>query len=87
MPAKNIVLIGTKLDLVDKRKKKRMVSHGEGVELGQRMNLAGFMEVSSINSPKAEIADCFMICAIHCIDETQNNPFYIGGAVGVKPAV
>jgi len=33
MPAKNIVLIGTKLDLVEKRKKKRMVSQGEAIEL------------------------------------------------------
>ena len=28
-----------------------------------------------------------MICAIHCIDETTANPFYIGGAAGTRPVV
>jgi hypothetical protein len=45
------------------------------------------MEISSIQSPKDEINDCFMICAVHCVDETTANPFYIGGAAGCKPIV
>ena len=61
--------------------------YGEAFDLARKLNLAGFMELSSIDSNKVDIDDAFMICGITAIDETTARPFYQAGKAGVKPAV
>lgn len=80
-----MVLVGAKCDLVKKYKKE--VSYGEAFDLALKLNLAGFLEVSSKTPYKGDkdvLNDCFMIAAIHCIEKSTSNPFY---AAGAKPAI
>lgn len=47
---KNIILVGAKLDLIDrsgKRKNERQVTYREGLNLGRKLNLSGFIETSA----------------------------------------
>ena len=67
----NIVLIGTKLDLVSKTPKNRAVPYSVAYELAQKLNLSGFFEMSSKTSNKCDIDDCFMTGVIQCIEEAK----------------
>jgi len=71
----NIVLVGTKLDLVDKSPKNRKVPYAVAYELAQKLNLSAFYEVSSKTSKKFDINDCFATCVIQCIEEVNANHF------------
>jgi len=46
-PHQNIVLVGTKLDLVDGDPGRREVTFNEAVELAHKMGLGGVIETSS----------------------------------------
>lgn len=71
---KNIVLVGTKLDLVSKSK--REVTFKEAVDFANRLGLAGAVETSAKGENDQEyyqkdIDDCFFMCACSCIDKTR----------------
>ena len=69
----NILLVGTKLDLVVDGVKEREVSYSEGLSLAERLNLVQFIEASPLSSPKEDIEDIFIIPSMYCIDHV--NPF------------
>ena len=82
------MLVGAKADLANPKnlkKSKRAVKYAEAFDLAMKLNLAGFLEVSS-KAPKYEvdISDIFMVTAIHCVEKSTSNPFYMAGA---KPAI
>ena len=60
----NVVLVGTKLDLVSKTPKNRAVPYAVAYELAQKLNLSAFYEISSKTSKKCDIDDSFMTCVI-----------------------
>jgi len=78
-----VVLVGAKLDLVKKSPKNRAVPYAVAYELAQRLNLAGFYEVSSKTSNKADVDDCFMTCLIQCLDTARANLLIAAGGLPV----
>ena len=64
--ARNIILVGNKTDLEDKRK----VSYEEAVRLGKKLNLAAVMETSAKND--SWIDDVFFRSVINCVDMYKN---------------
>ena len=71
----NVVLVGTKLDLLTvkgHRQKNREVTREEAVAFAERMNLVGFIETTTLQKQKKEdINDCFRILAINHFDKTS----------------
>jgi GTPase SAR1 family protein len=71
-PPKNIILVGTKLDLVDQDESLRAVDYEEALHLGKKLNLSSVIETSSKNTEILgsidDINDVFSICALNCFD-------------------
>lgn len=72
-PPRNVVLVGTKLDIVMRDESKRQVKFKDALALATRLNLAGVVETSAKESNKTvgmmeDINDCFMITATSCFD-------------------
>ena len=74
-PPKNVILVGTKLDLVQKDESLRQVSFEEGLTLARRLNCAAFIETSSKDDKTIGVMDglndSFLICAVNCYDMTM----------------
>ena len=67
---KNIVLVGTKADLLSEQP--RQVSFKEAVEFANKMGLAGVLETSSKTEEELpNIEDSFYICACNCVNKAQ----------------
>jgi hypothetical protein len=66
-PPKNVILVGTKLDIVKKDPSKRAVTSEEALALAKKLNLYSFIETSAQDQVQ-EIDDTFGMCAINCYD-------------------
>ena len=67
---KNIVLVGTKSDLLCE--KDREVTFKEAVEFANQMGLSGVIETSSkLESEMQNIQDSFYICACKCVTKAE----------------
>jgi small GTP-binding protein len=60
--ARNIILVGNKTDLSDRRK----VTFDEAIRLGKKLNLAGVYETSAKNN--SSIDDAFFHSIVNCLD-------------------
>ena len=73
-PPKNVVLVGTKLDLVLKDESQRKVSFEEALALARRLNCAAFIETSSKDEKTLGILDglfdSYLICALNCYENS-----------------
>lgn len=73
-PPKNVVIVGTKLDLVLKDESLRKVKHEEGMDLARRLNCAAFIETSSKDDKTMGVLDGlfdgFLICALNCYENS-----------------
>ena len=76
MQLKNIVLVGTKVDLPMKKK----VQFSEAIALCEKYGLAGCVETSSrVNETKLaenlfdDLNDAFYIAACNCVDQTTRD--------------
>ena len=65
--ASNIILVGNKSDLDEKRK----VTFDEAVKLGKKLNLAGVFETSA--KQNSSIDDAFFRSVVNCIDMFGTN--------------
>ena len=72
---KNVIVVGTKVDLYSKR----MVKFSEAVELCKNMGLGGCVETSArVSATKNkdhtnlfdDLNDAFFMCACNCVDQT-----------------
>ena len=67
--ARNIILVGNKTDLDDKRK----VPFEEAVRLGKKLNLAAVFETSAKNNDSVD--DSFFRSIVNCVDfYSTSNP-------------
>ena len=69
LPVHNIVLVGTKVDLVQRNPERRQVSFHQAVEFAYKYRLAGVVETSSKYNHAQGIDEAFGICAINCVDQ------------------
>lgn len=60
--ANNIILVGNKTDLSEKRK----VSYDEAVQLGKKLNLAAVFETSAKQNNSVD--DAFFRSVVNCLD-------------------
>jgi GTPase SAR1 family protein len=72
--ARNIILVGNKTDLEDRRK----VSYEEAVKLGKKLNLAAVMETSAKND--SWIDDVFYRSVINCADMYKDGVESLSGS-------
>ena len=72
--ARNIILVGNKTDLEDRRK----VSYEEAVKLGKKLNLAAVMETSAKND--SGIDDVFYRSVINCADMYKDGVESLSGS-------
>ena len=71
---RNIVLIGTKLDLVQECQATREVKFEEAVEFAHKLGLAGVIETSSKCDEQSQtIDDLFFMTACLCQDHKSRN--------------
>ena len=65
-PLKNIILVGTKLDLVKSGESQREVQMSEAIQFVKINNLSAVIETSAKDD--LFISDCFYISAINCLE-------------------
>ena len=77
-PPKNVIICGTKLDLVRKNESLREVQFEEALDLAKRLNCCALIETSSKDDKTMEIVeslnDCFLISAFNCYETSQRRP-------------
>lgn len=66
-PPRNVILVGTKLDIVRNRESKREVLFTDALKLADRLNLYAAVETSAQDDIE-EINNLFSMCAINCFD-------------------
>lgn len=83
-PPKNVVIIGTKLDLVIKDESLRQVSFEEALAMARRLNCAAFIETSSKDEKTMGVLDGlfdgFLICALNCYETSLRVQKHMAGA-------
>lgn len=83
-PPKNVVLIGTKLDLVIKDESRREVQFEEALRLARRLNCSAFIETSSKDEQTMGVLDGlfdgFLICALNCYETSLRVSKNMAGA-------
>ena len=76
----NVVLVGTKVDLLDNHEQNRQVTSIEAQNFAEKMNLAGFIELSTkLPEYKEEVNDCFRILVLNNFERSKKHYGFAAG--------
>ena len=88
-PPQNIILVGTKLDLVHKDERQRKVKFEEALALARKLNCSAFIETSAKDDKTMGVIDglndCFLICALNCYENSLRTHMAMGGSSNGGP--